>query len=81
MWRFAVKDAWVRVEWITWRRTTDSLDGKRANDAARTSVFNMIVGRFLQILRATEEICEETTRPAGFGNGLLCGESLGVFSI
>jgi hypothetical protein len=68
---------------IAWRRrTSNSLDGKRAIDTTRTAVSNVIVGRFEQILRSTEleEACEETTRLAGFGNGLPCGESLGVFS-
>ena len=40
----------------------------------------MIVRGLVQILRVTEEVCEETTRLARFGNRLSCGESVGVFS-
>ena len=48
----------------------------RAKYVARTAVFNMIVGRFVQILRTTEWVCEDTTGLSGFANGL--PESLGV---
>jgi hypothetical protein len=41
-------------------RPTNSLNGKRAIDMARTAV-SKIVGRFVQILRETEEACGEET--------------------
>ena len=63
-----------------WRRTSNSLDGKRAIDTARAAVFIVIVGRFVQIFRATEETRKDPARLAGFGNCLPCGESLGVLS-
>ena len=59
---------------------SNSLDRKRAIDTARASVFIVIVGRLVQIFRATEESRKNTTRLAGFGDCLSCGESLGVFS-
>ena len=63
-----------------WRRTSDSLDGKRAIDTTRAAVFIVIVGRLVQIFRTTEEARKDPTRLAGFGDCLPCGESLSVFS-
>ena len=63
-----------------WRRTSNSLDGKRAIDTASAAIFIVIVGRLVQIFRATEKARKDPTRLAGFGDCLPCGESLSVFS-
>ena len=62
------------------RRTSNSLDGERAIYLARASVFIMIVGRVVQIFRATEEARKDPTRLERFGYCLPCSESLSVFS-
>ena len=62
------------------KRTSDSLDSKRAIDTTSITIFNMIVRGLVQILRVMEEIGKKTTRLARFSNRLSCGESISVFS-
>jgi hypothetical protein len=66
---------------ITRKRTSNSLDGERAINAACTTIWDIIVGRVVQTLRATEEAREETARLARFSSGLPRGESLCMFSV
>ena len=47
-------------------------------DTACNAVSNMILGKFVQILLATEEAREETTRLAGPANYSLCNKGHGV---
>lgn len=63
------------------KRTCDSFDSERPIYTARTPVWYIIIGRFVQALRTTEEAREKTTGLAGLSNSLSRGESRRVFSI
>jgi hypothetical protein len=61
--------------------TCYSFDGERAIYATCTAVWYMVIGRIVQVLRATKEAREKTAGLSRLSNSLPRSESLCVFSI